>query len=274
MDEQEQWQLDGTAPEPYQRYLVPAITALWAADLVERAALRPGERVLDVACGTGVVARVAAERVGDAGRLAALDLNPGMLAVARALPPAGAAIEWLEGSVLALPFVDAAFDVVLCQLGLQFFPDRPAALREMRRVLIPGGRLALNVFGPIEHCPATHAMANAVDRHLGPGASATKHTEHVLADPRDVEGLLADAGFRGIAIETATKVSHFPSPADYVRIQLTATPLATLMARYDAAERERLLAAVIEDVSGALAPYAGGGELAVPWEVHVILASS
>ncbi len=231
MDQQEQWQLDGTAPELYQRYLVPAITAPWAADLVERAALRAGERVLDVACGTGVVARAAAERVGDTGRVAALDLNPGMLAVARALPQASTTIAWLEGSVLALPLPDAAFDVVLCQLGLQFFPDRPLALWEMYLVLIPGGRLALNVFGPLAHNPAPHALSDAVDRHLGPGASATKRTEHALADPGEVAGLLADAGFRGIAIATATKIIRFPSPADYVRLQLTATPLATLMAR-------------------------------------------
>ncbi len=274
MDDQEQWQLDSTAPELYQRYLVPAITALWAADLVERVALRPGERVLDVACGTGVVARAVTERVGQTGRVAALDINPDMLAVARALPQASTTIEWLQGSVLALPFPDAAFDVVLCQLGLQFFPDRPAALREMHRVLIPGGRLALNVFGPLARNPAPHALIAAVDRHLGPDASATKRTEHVLADPTEVEGLLAGAGFREIAIETVTKVVRFQSPADYVRIQLTATPLATLMARYQAAERERLLAAVSAEVGGALAPYTGGGGLAVPQEVHVVLASS
>jgi ubiquinone/menaquinone biosynthesis C-methylase UbiE len=101
-DNQEYWRLDGSAPELYQRYLVPAVTAMWAADLVDRAALRQGERILDVACGTGVVARIAAERVGPIGRVAALDLNPGMLTVARSLPPmTGAIIEWQESSALA-----------------------------------------------------------------------------------------------------------------------------------------------------------------------------
>src|SRR5689334_8372947 len=156
----EHWQLEGSAPELYQRYLVPAVTGQWAADLVERAALQPGERVLDVACGTGVVARLAAARVGPSGRVAALDLNPGMLAVARTLPGepgegAAAVIEWYEDSALALPFPEASFEVAFCQLGLQFFPDRPQALQEMRRVLVSGGRLALSVFGPIEHNPAT-----------------------------------------------------------------------------------------------------------------------
>jgi SAM-dependent methyltransferase len=173
----EQWQLSGTAPELYQRHLVPAMTAIWAADLVDRAAVRPGEQMLDLACGTGTVARVAAERAGSTGQITALDINPGMLAVARSLPPVkGAPIEWLEGSALALPFPDATYDLVLCQLGLQFFSDRSGALREIGRVLVARGRVGLSVFGPIEHNPATHALANALDRHLGPGKSVIKRS--------------------------------------------------------------------------------------------------
>ena len=274
MSDQEQWQLDSSAPELYQRYLVPAITAVWASDLVEEAALRPGERVLDAACGTGAVARVAAERVGSTGRVAALDINPGMLAVARSLPAVpGAAIEWHEGSVLALPFSDAAFDRVLCQLGLQFFPDRTAALREMRRVLVPDGRLAVSVFGPIEHSPATHALANALDRHIGPEASVAKRNEHALADTDASVALVTGAGFRDIVIRTTSKLARFPSPADYVRIQLAATPLAGLIALQDAVRRERLVGALIEDVDAALTPYLGSDGLSVPWEVHTVLAT-
>ncbi|HLL50277.1 MAG TPA: methyltransferase domain-containing protein, partial [Thermomicrobiales bacterium] len=140
MNDHEPWQLTGNAAELYERYLVPTITGVWAADLVRRAALQPGERVLDVACGTGIVARLAAEQVGAQGVVVGLDLNTAMLDVARALPsPAGAPITWTEASVLAMPFPDATFDVVVCQLGLQFFPDRPQALQEMRRVLVSRG---------------------------------------------------------------------------------------------------------------------------------------
>lgn len=273
MSEQKQWQLAGTAPELYQRYLVPAVTAIWAADLVEQAALGPGERVLDVACGTGVVARVAAERVGSTGQVAALDINAGMLAVAQSLPPViGARISWHEGSALALPFAAATFDAVLCQLGLQFFPDQSAALQELRRVLVSDGRLGLNVFGPIEHNPATYALANALDRHMYPGASVAKRTEHMLADTSELGTLIAAAGFRDVEIRTVSKLVRFPSAVEYVRIQLAATPLATLIAQYDAASKELLVATLIEDVSAALAPYLGDEGLAFPQEVHSVLA--
>jgi ubiquinone/menaquinone biosynthesis C-methylase UbiE len=273
--DQEQWQLDGSAPVVYQRYLFPAITALWAADLVDQAALQPGERVLDVACGTGVVARIAAARVGHTGRVAALDLNSGMLAVAQSLPAAtGVVIEWHEGSALALPFPQAAFDVVLCQLGLQFFPDRPMALQEIRRVLVPDGRLALNVFGPLEHNPATHALTTALDRHVGPAASVAKRAEHALADTEQLRALLAGVGFRDIVIRTARKLVRFPSPADYVRVQFAATPLASLIAQDAAASRERLAEALVEDVRAALLPYVGDEGLTFPQEIHSVLATS
>src|SRR5262249_33536426 len=149
------WQLEGNAAELYQRYLVPAITARWAQDLVDRALLQGGEKVLDVACGTGVVARLAAAKVAP-GHVTGLDLNAGMLAVARGVSNEGAPIDWNEGSALDLPFRSGHFDVVLCQLGLQFFPDQPKALHEMRRVLREPGRVALSVYSPIERTPGAN----------------------------------------------------------------------------------------------------------------------
>jgi ubiquinone/menaquinone biosynthesis C-methylase UbiE len=275
MGDQEQWQLDGEAPELYQRYLVPAVTAIWAADLVDRALVRSGERVLDVACGTGVVTRLAAERVGDGGCVAGLDINPGMLAVARSLPAVvGASIAWHEGSVLALPFSESAFDVVLCQLGLQFFPDRPAALHEMRRVLVLSGRVAVSVFGPIAHNPATHALADALDHHVGPDASLAKRNEHALADSDELRALMVGAGFREVIIETVINTVRFASADDYVRIQLAATPLATLIGEYDAPRRDELVSEIVDDVSASLAPYMSETGLEFPQEVHLALAKS
>src|SRR5262249_56846905 len=137
------------------------------------AALQPGERVLDVACGTGVVARHAAQKVGSAGHVTGLDLNPGMLAVARALPPpSGAPITWVESSAVAMDVPEASCDVVLCQQGLQFFPDRPASLREMHRVLRSGGRLVLSVWSGIDRSPGFAVLAEALKHRISPEAGA------------------------------------------------------------------------------------------------------
>ncbi len=267
------WQLEGASPELYQRYLVPAVTLPWAIDLVDRVGIRPGDRVLDVACGTGVVARVAAERAGDSGRVAGLDVNGGMLGVARSLPPpAGAPVEWVEGSAHALPFPEDAFDVGLCQLGLQFVPDPAAALRELRRVLAQGGRAAVSVFSAIERNPAPQALTDALDRLLGAGASVTKRNEHSLADVEELHVLFASAGFGDARIETVVRMVRFESVAEYVRIQFAATPLADLLAGRDVREQRRLVDLVTAEVSGTLAGFAGPDGLDFPQEVHVALA--
>ena len=130
MSQAERWQLGGNAPEVYETRLVPAIFGPWAPLLVAQAALHAGERVLDVACGTGVVTRSVAPEVGPTGHVVGLDLNPGMLARARAFAqPEGAAIDWREGDAGALPFDASSFDAVFCQLGFQYFPDRQQAAR-------------------------------------------------------------------------------------------------------------------------------------------------
>jgi ubiquinone/menaquinone biosynthesis C-methylase UbiE len=273
MAQHEAWQVAGSAAELYQRHLVPTIASLWAADLIDRAAPRPGERVLDVACGTGVVARLAAERMGS-GRVTGLDINAGMLAVARSLPAdATRPIEWQEGSALALPFSDEAFDLILCQFGLQFFPDKPAALGEMRRVLAPSGRVALSVFTVIEHTPASNALADALDRHFGAGASQTKRSEHVLSDRGELRELVTAAGFRNVAIETVTQTIRFPSTREYVRVQLSATPMSSLMAGMDGTRQRETLAAITSDLINSLHIGSDTAELTYPQEANVLCAS-
>jgi ubiquinone/menaquinone biosynthesis C-methylase UbiE len=260
----------------YERYLVPAVTLPWALDLVERVGVRLGERVLDVACGTGVVARVAASAVGAGGRVAALDVNREMLEVGRSLPaPAGAPIEWHEASALALPFGDAEFGVVLCQLGLQFFPHRATALLEMRRVLAPAGRAGASVFSTIERNPAAHALSDAVDRSFGSGASHAKRSEHSVADPVELHDMVVTAGFADVRIETVTRTVRFASVEEWVRIQFAATPLAALTAGRDLGQREQAVAVVTTDVADALAGYTQDDDgFAFPQEVHVALATA
>jgi SAM-dependent methyltransferase len=211
--------------------------------------------------------------VGRAGRVVGIDINAAMLGVARSLPGgAGAGIGWVQGSVLGLPCAEASHEVVLCQLGLQFVPGRAAALAQMRRVLVPGGRLGLSVYGPIEHNPATFALAQALDRYLGPDASVTKRAEHALADPTLLRTLAADAGFTRITIVTETRTVRFASTTDYVRIQLTATPLARLLPDQPGRPGQPLTELLIADVAAALQPYQTAGGLAFPQEVHVLVA--
>jgi SAM-dependent methyltransferase len=173
-----------------------------------------------------------------------------------------------------MPFPDASFNVALCQLGLQFFPDRPQALREVHRVLVPGGRLLLSVFGPLAHNPAPQALAEVLERHLGPHASTIKRAEHDLDDPAELDDLVAGAGFAEVSIETTTQQIRFPSPREYVRIQFAATPLATLMQEMPSKQQAALAEAVIAEVSEALRPYTGDDGLVFPQQCHILSAYS
>lgn len=270
MSAHEHWQMDASAPELYERYLVPAITSVWANDLLDRIAPSQGESVLDIACGTGVVARLAHQR-GHAGRLVGLDLNTAMLAVARAN---SAAVEWIEGSALELPFDANSFDIVLCQLGLQFFPDRPRALKEMVRVLKPRGRAGFSAYSAIEKTPAAHAFVQALDKHLGEEASRTKRSEHLSCDAQEVGTWAKQAGFGVVKVTAVTKQITFPSMLDYVRFQLTATPMAGLLKDKAAPERERLITSISDDAASRLDDsMLADGKLTFPQESFVAMAS-
>lgn len=245
----------GSAPENYDRYFVPAIGAPLATALVRLAALRPSERVVDVACGTGVVARLAAERVGATGSVVGVDVNPGMLRVARAVTPPGMAIEWHEASAEALPLPDDAFDVVFCQLGLQFFPEKLAALREMRRVLTPGGRLFVNVPGLIP--PVFATFAEALSRHVNPETAAFMNLVFSLHDTGQMHDLMDGAGFSDVAVQSTARTLRLPAPADFLWQYLNSTPLADAVAQLDRKGREALERDVVEGwqafvVDGAL----------------------
>jgi len=226
--------------------------------------------VLDIACGTGVVARLAARR-GHVGHLVGIDLNAAMLALARAK---SATVEWVEGSALDLPFSADSFDVVLCQLGLQFFPDRELALKEMVRVLKPGGRAGFNVYSTIERTPAAHAFVQALDKYLGADSSRTKRSEHLSCDAQDVGAWAKQAGFDVVNVNTVAKQITFPSMLDYVRFQLTATPMAALLKERVAADRERLILSIADEGASRLDPsMLAGGKLTFPQESFVVSAS-
>ena len=268
------WQLEGSAAELYQRYLVPAITTKWAEDIVGRGRPRPGEAVLDVACGTGVVARSVAKALGD-GQVTGLDLNEGMLAVARSVPSEGAPIKWIYGSALDLPFPPGSFDLVLCQLGLQFFPDQARALREMIRVLRSSGRAALSVYSPIERTPGANAFVLALDAVLGADASRIKRGEHSFADPAQLEALLKDAGFGVIEVRSVVQTIVFPSVLDYVRFQLLATPMTVLVKDMTETGRQATIASVASKTAALSTPeMLEDGKFAFPQEAYVAVATA
>jgi ubiquinone/menaquinone biosynthesis C-methylase UbiE len=257
---------DGNPPANYERFFVPAIGAPLAADLIRRAALRPGERVLDVACGTGIVARRAAQQVGDTGTVAGLDVNPGMLAVARTATPPGTSIAWHEASAAAMPFPDASFDVVLCQMGLQFMPDQRAALREMRRALVPGGRLILNVPGPTPQLFTI--MGEALALHVGAEAAGFVDQVFSLHDTAAIRDLASDTGFRDVSVASDTKSLRLPAPAAFLWQYVASTPLAGAVAQVDDERRGRLE----QDVVAQWQEHVEDGALALPVRVVVVTA--
>ena len=272
MNQQGQWQVAGSAPEVYERELVPAVFGVWAPILVELAQPRSGERVVDVACGTGIVARFAAKRVGPTGAVVGVDLNPGMLSVARSVVStdwrSGGPLQWQEASADKLPLPDGSFDVVYCQLGLQFFADRAAALREMRRVLGAEGRLALMVWRGIHESPDFAVLAEALERHVGQAAAAIMRAPFGLSNADELEALVGAAGFQNIAVQQRSGTVRFPSVERFVLSYVAGSPLAGPVSKADDAAREALLT----DVRNALAKYTSNTELAFPIAAHLLSA--
>lgn len=261
-----QFQLQGNAAENYERWVVPTLTGPWVPPLLDLVEPRAGERVLDVACGTGVVARLAARRVAPGGAVTGVDLNEGMLEVAGrlALPP-GVTIDWRQGSALALPFTDRQFDIVGCLFGLMFFPDRLKALGEMRRVLAPGGRVAIGVWtGP---SPYFAAQREALARYVSADAASTSAMAFALGDAAELGGLLESAGFRDVVVHLVRRTLRLPAPEDFVLRHLSALPPAELIA----AAGEGTRAALVAHMKEATRAYVDGYGLAVPQEINVAI---
>ncbi|MEX0684217.1 MAG: methyltransferase domain-containing protein [Dehalococcoidia bacterium] len=266
-----EWQLVGNLAENYERYLVPAIFRPWAIGLVDLAAPQQGERLLDIACGTGVVARIASERLGPAAKVTGLDLNPGMLAVAGSVTPAGASIEWQQGNAEGMPLPDEGFDVVLCQQGLQFFPNKATALREMNRVLAPGGRLALSAWRDIKHIPGYLALAETLTQYVSPESGGFLQMLGSLDDPAELRNLIEEAGFTDVTIRVESGELRFSSPEAFVWEIVQCTPLVwmTPVTQADESTRTNL----VNDVASRLQEYVHDDRsLAFPIEATVVTA--
>lgn len=259
------WGIPGNWAEVYHACFVPTLTARWAPKTLGQVKPKPGEHVLDVACGSGALTRHAAQVVGPTGRVVGIDISPEMLAVARKVRRRhpSAAIEWREGSADALPFDDGSFDIVTCQLGLMFFPDRLAALGEMRRVLAKGGRIAIMTWGALAHCAGNAAMADAWRDHIGEMQAAKLGPPHSLCDPQEVRSLLRSAGFVRINVDVHEGRARFPSPQT---LASSYGALSGLVA--DAKLRD----AIRRSVARFLAPYCSSKGLDYP--VEAVLANA
>jgi ubiquinone/menaquinone biosynthesis C-methylase UbiE len=196
------------AAKAYEEFFVPALFGEWAPRVAALAQIQTGNHVLDVACGTGVLAREAPSRVGPSGFVAAVDASPGMLTIAAALAPG---IEWRQGTTEALPYPDRRFDSVVSQFGLMFFTDRPQAVSEMHRVLKRGGRLAVAVWASLDSAPAYAAEVALLERLAGKAAADALRAPFVLGDAKELAQLVASAGVEDIRVTTQPGVARFPS---------------------------------------------------------------
>lgn len=214
-------------PENYERFFVSVIGEPLAKGLLEQADLSTGEKVLDVACGTGIVTRLAAKQVGETGSVTGLDINPGMLAVARSVSNSDHQIEWHESSAEKMPLPDESFDVVTCQAGLQFMEDKSAALQEMYRVLVPGGRICLNV--PGRSGELFQIFIEELGNHISPEAAGFAGQVFSLHDEDILRQLMEETGFQNIDLRTYKKTFALPPSREFLWQYVQSTPLAPLI---------------------------------------------
>jgi ubiquinone/menaquinone biosynthesis C-methylase UbiE len=263
------FQVREQAGSAYDELLVPRLFAPCADQLLDLAAVAAGERVLDVACGTGIVARRAAGRVGDGGRVVGVDVNNVMLAVAAVAPTEAAWMEWRLGDAAALPVPDGSFDVVCCQQGLQYVADQPLALLEARRALVPGGRLALAVWRALDHHPVFEHLVRALERHAGAGTADLMRRPFSGPGRETLRQLILDTGFTRPRARIGVITARFPSPLEFLRIQVAASPLAEPVGAL-AEDRRVALEAEVED---SLQPFVDDEGLVVPLQTWLITAS-
>ena len=243
----------GNAAENYEDFLVPGMFTPFAEKLLDDAGVGEGAKVLDVACGTGIVSRLAARRAGSGGAVTGVDMGPPMLAVAEGQPAedGAAPITYVQGDAAQLPVGDGEFDFYTCHHGLQFFPEKAAALREAKRALRDGGTIAVGCWANTDRMPSMRVIADALEKHLGEELGAAMRSPFVLGDTDALRAVFEEAGIEADVREVEGEAT-FDDHANFAPKALGAGPLAGPFA----AAPEEVRAAITADVAAGLEPYA------------------
>jgi SAM-dependent methyltransferase len=254
------------AAKVYEALFVPALFGQWASKVADATRVQAGQRVLDVACGTGVLAREISSRMGSSVHVVGLDPGPGMLAVARELAPA---VTWRQGAAESLPFQDGSFDTVVSQFGLMFFGDRLQALREMLRVLVPAGKVVVAVWDTLEAMPAFAAEVTLIERIAGVAAANALRAPFVLGERREVVSLFKDAGAGSVVLTTHEGTARFPS----IRVMVEAD-LRGWLPVMGVLLSEQQIRQILDEAETELRSYAGPeGPTTFDVRAHIVTAS-
>jgi len=261
--------LDTSAAEAYEKYIVPAFMVPVIKGVIDAAAPRAGESVLDVACGTGLVARLVAPLIAPGGTVSNLDFDPAMIAVGRRLVqcPTTVVLTWHCASALTMPFDDGSFDLVFCLNGLQFLPDRAAGLAEMRRVMKPGGRLVVTVLSSVDRCEGHSLVLRGLERRGVDPAPMLK--AFALGGAEKLEALACNAGFQRASVQTVQEHVRFPSGRHFVNA-LAAGAVATRLALARLPEDQR--SEFMGEMDEEFRQYEKNGGVATPQEQLILVA--
>jgi ubiquinone/menaquinone biosynthesis C-methylase UbiE len=260
----------GSVPENYDHYMVPLIFEPYAADIARRATSFSPSAVLETAAGSGVVTRAVAPRLPRGATYVVTDLNQPMLDYAASRQPPDTRIKWRQADALALPFENAAFDLVCCQFGAMFFPDRTSGYREARRVLKRGGHFLFNVWDRIEENVFADDVTNALARIFpNDPPRFLARTPHGYHDTALIRSELEEAGFSRVIIETIAKQSRASSPRIPAVAYCQGTPLRNEIEARDAQKLE----SATDYVASTIAERHGRGEVVAKIQAHVIVAA-
>lgn len=259
--------------ETYENYMVPVLFAPWAARLIQSASIQPDDRILDVGCGTGIVARLISSNVNFRGTITGIDLSSNMLAVARAMSDQNKqSIAWHEGRVESMPFQNGSFDLVVCQEALQFFADRKLALAEIHRVLSREGRFVFSVWQGLDRHPFYEKLHDVIHKRFG---MSGVETIFELGDCNAVHSLLTATGFRDVEVQQVSMTARFPDPEGFLAGEIDVdTACIPSMQHLSADERQRLTADIRYEMAAALREVTEDRYVVMPFHANIFQAKA